>query len=43
MHVYVPSYNSMLTYLAVMCIFVIYKRLSRGDQQQHLGKPSQKL
>jgi hypothetical protein len=33
----------MLTYLAVMCIFVVYKCLSGGDQQQDLGKPSQKL
>jgi hypothetical protein len=28
MYVYVPTYNSMLIYLAVMCIFVIYKCLS---------------
>jgi hypothetical protein len=30
--------------LAVMCIYVIYKRLSwGGDQQQDLGKPSLKI
>jgi hypothetical protein len=31
-------YNSVLTYLAMMCIFVIYKCLSWvGNQQQDLG------
>jgi hypothetical protein len=42
-YVYAPSCNNVLTYLAVMCIFVIYKYLSwDGNQQQDLGKPSQK-
>ncbi len=41
MLVHVPSRNSVLTYLAVMCIFVIYKYLSwDSNQQQDLCKPS---
>ncbi len=44
MYVYVSPCNTMLTFLAVMCIFVIYKCLSWGsDQQQDLGKPSQAI
>ncbi len=44
MYLCVPPCNSMLTYLAVMCIFVIFKCLSWGtDQQQDLGKPSQAI
>jgi hypothetical protein len=36
-------YNSVLMYLAMMCIFVIYKCLSWvGNQQRDPGKPSQK-
>ncbi len=43
MCVYVTPCNSMLTYLAVMCIYVIYKCSSWGsDQQQDLSKPRQK-
>jgi hypothetical protein len=42
MYVYVPSCKSILTYLAMMCIFVIYTCLSwDSDQQQDLGKLSQ--
>jgi hypothetical protein len=41
MYVYVLFCDSVLTYLAVMSIFVIYKCLSWGsNQQQDLGKPS---
>jgi hypothetical protein len=44
MYVYVRSCNSVLTYLAVMCIFVIYKCLSwDSNQQQELGKTSQDI
>ncbi len=40
---YVSFRNSVLTYLAVMCIFVIYKCLIwHSNLQQDLGKPSQK-
>jgi hypothetical protein len=43
MYVYVPFCNSVLMYMAVMCIFVIYKCLSSdSNQRQDLGKPSQK-
>ncbi len=42
MHVYVPFCNSVLTYLGVMGT-LIYKCLSwDSNQQQELGKPSQK-
>ncbi len=41
MCMYVLFCNSVLTYLAVMCIFVIYKCLSwDSNQQRDLGKPS---
>ncbi len=41
-NIYVSFCNSVLTYLAIMCIFVIYKCLSwGGNQQQDLSKPSQ--
>ncbi len=44
MYVYVPPSNSMLKYLAMMCIIVIFKCLSQGsDQQQDLSKPSQAI
>jgi hypothetical protein len=40
---YVLFCNSVLTYLAVMLIFVIYQCLSwDSNQQRDLGKPSQK-
>jgi hypothetical protein len=43
MCVHVLFCNSVLTYLAVMCIFVIYNCLHWGsNKQQDLGKPSQK-
>jgi hypothetical protein len=43
MYVYVPSCKSVLTYLALMFIFVIYKCFSwDSNWQQDLGKPSQK-
>jgi hypothetical protein len=44
MFVCVPSCNSVLTYLAVMCIFGIYKCLSwDSSRQQDLGKTSQAI
>ncbi len=43
MYVYASSCYSVLMYLAMMCMFVIYKYLSwDSNQQQDLGKPSQK-
>jgi hypothetical protein len=42
MYLYVLFCDSVLTYQAVMCIFVIFKCLSWGsNQRQNLGKPSQ--
>jgi hypothetical protein len=41
MCMYELFYYSVLTYLALMCIFVIYKCLSsNSNQQRDLGKPS---
>jgi hypothetical protein len=43
MCMYVSFCNSVLTYLAVMCIYVIYKRLSwDSNKQRDLGKPSER-
>jgi hypothetical protein len=43
MYICVLFCNSVLTDLAVMCIFVIYKCLSwDSNHQRDLGKPNQK-